>query len=89
MPIRIGPLGTQIAGRTNAVVVVADYPLAPEHVFPAAQDDAQAAYRGLVAHGFLKIAIAGDSAGGCMALALLSVTATLRRKVPTQAPKRV
>lgn len=63
----------QIAARTSTAVFIAEYRLAPEHVFPAAVEDAHAAYRGLVARGAKHIAIVGDSAGGGLALALLSV----------------
>jgi acetyl esterase/lipase len=59
---------SQIAARTQASVFVAEYGLAPERPFPAAVDDADAAYRGLVAKGFSRIAIAGDSSGGGLAL---------------------
>ena len=54
-------------------VFAADYRLAPEHPFPAGLDDVVAAYRGLVASGIpaTEITLAGDSAGGGMALALL------------------
>jgi len=45
--------------------------LAPERQFPAAYDDAQAAYRGLIASGLTRIALAGDSAGGGLALSLV------------------
>jgi monoterpene epsilon-lactone hydrolase len=50
-----------------------DYRLAPEHPFPAALDDSLAAYRGLVNNGIApdKIIVAGDSAGGTLALALI------------------
>src|SRR5450432_4335458 len=58
----------QIAARAKAPAFVADYGLAPERPFPAAVDDADAAYRGLAAAGFSKISIAGDSAGGGLAL---------------------
>lgn len=61
----------QIAIRAKAAVFIAEYGLAPEHPFPAAIDDALAAYGGLVAAGFGRIAIAGDSAGGGLTLALL------------------
>lgn len=62
----------QIAARSHAAVFVPAYRLAPEHAFPAAVDDARAAYRGLADHGAQRIAIAGDSAGGGLALVLLA-----------------
>ena len=63
----------QIAARTNTVTFAADYRLAPEHMFPAAVDDALAVYRSLVDHGAQRILIAGDSAGGGLALVLLAL----------------
>ena len=66
-------LAGQVAARANAVAFVADYRRAPEDPFPAAVDDARAAYRGLVAAGARKIAIVGDSSGGGLALAVLSI----------------
>ena len=60
-----------IAGGTPAVSV--DYRLAPEFPFPAAVEDAVAAYRFLLRSGIAprKIVAAGDSAGGNLALVLL------------------
>lgn len=66
-------LAGQFAARTNTVIFVADYRLAPENPFPAAIDDAEAAYRGLVERGIGSIAIVGDSAGGGLTLSLLSI----------------
>jgi acetyl esterase/lipase len=50
-----------------------EYRLAPEHPFPAAVEDSVAAYRWLLSQGFKpeQIVLAGDSAGGGLALALL------------------
>jgi acetyl esterase/lipase len=66
----------QIAARSGADAFVADYRLAPEHPFPAAIDDAAAAYHGLIAKGAPRIAVVGDSAGGGLTLALLSILAS-------------
>jgi acetyl esterase/lipase len=68
----------QIASRVGADAFVPDYRLAPEHPFPAAIDDAVAAYRGLLAEGEERIVVVGDSAGGGLSLALLSVIASAK-----------
>ncbi|MDR4306955.1 alpha/beta hydrolase [Chelatococcus sambhunathii] len=63
----------RIARGARAEVVVLDYRLAPEHPFPAALEDAEAAYVGLIERGVdpSRLVIAGDSAGGNLAFALL------------------
>jgi acetyl esterase/lipase len=67
------PLVAELARRTSARVITLDYRLAPEHPYPAAVDDAQAAYRGLLEQGIdpAHIALAGESAGGGLAVATL------------------
>lgn len=64
-----------IAARAGMAAFVADYPLAPETPFPAAFDQACAAYRGLLAAGHRGVVLAGDSAGGGLTLAVLAALA--------------
>jgi monoterpene epsilon-lactone hydrolase len=67
------PLASHLAARTGLPVLLVDYRLGPEHVFPAAVDDAVTAYAWLLARGFEpgRIVVAGDSAGGGLTLATL------------------
>ncbi len=62
----------QIASRANAMTFAVDYRLAPEYPYPAAVDDALAAYAGL-AERSRSIVLAGDSAGGGLALVTLAL----------------
>lgn len=66
-------LGEFLSREARAQVFMLDYRLAPEHPFPAAVDDAVSAWRWLLAQGFQpgQLVIAGDSAGGGLALATL------------------
>ncbi|WP_347468895.1 alpha/beta hydrolase fold domain-containing protein [Burkholderia stagnalis] len=63
---------TRLADESGLAVWAPDYRLAPEHPHPAALDDALAAYAALRAQGHApsRIVVAGDSAGGALALAL-------------------
>lgn len=64
---------SKLAAATGTTALHIDYRLGPEHPFPAATDDALAAYRWLLAQGTdpASVVLAGDSAGGGLALALL------------------
>jgi monoterpene epsilon-lactone hydrolase len=66
------PITVTLARHSGARVFALDYRLAPEHRFPAGLDDAIAGYRWLLANGIdpRSIAVAGDSAGGGMTVAL-------------------
>jgi acetyl esterase/lipase len=66
-------LASAIAAETGMRVLLLGYRLAPEHPFPAAVDDARAAYRWLLAQGLApqQVVVAGDSAGGGLTMALL------------------
>lgn len=62
---------SHLARSSGATVFAIDYRLAPEHPFPAASDDALSAYYWLLENGYApeRVFIAGDSAGGGLALA--------------------
>jgi acetyl esterase/lipase len=66
-------LASQVGRRTLAKVISVDYRLAPEDPYPAAVEDALAAYEALLRSGTAPsdIAFAGESAGGGLAIATL------------------
>jgi phosphinothricin tripeptide acetyl hydrolase len=66
-------LAAAIARAAGTTALLADYRLAPEHPFPAALDDAVAAYQWLLGRGLApgRIVVAGDSAGGGLTVAAL------------------
>jgi epsilon-lactone hydrolase len=63
----------RLAVGANARVLGVDYRLAPEHRFPAQQEDCLAAVRAVLAEGVSpeRLALAGDSAGGALVVATL------------------
>jgi epsilon-lactone hydrolase len=65
---------SRLALSADARVLGVDYRLAPEHPFPAQQEDCLAATRALLASGVdpRRLALAGDSAGGSLTVATLT-----------------
>jgi acetyl esterase/lipase len=90
----IGDLGTchvfcsHIASRTSCLVVSVDYRLAPEHKFPAAVEDALAAFRWVRENGRAlggnpnRVAVGGDSAGGYLSAVIAQEMKRLNEKLP-------
>ncbi len=67
-------------------VFVPDYRLAPEHPFPAAPQDVQAVYRALRAGPATgRLVVAGDSAGGNLALGLMLALRDAGERLPDAA----
>lgn len=78
-----------LADESECVVVSVDYRLAPEHPFPAAVDDAVAAYRWVHDHATEltvepgRVGVMGDSAGGNLAAVVAQVTRDTDVPAPT------
>jgi phosphinothricin tripeptide acetyl hydrolase len=77
-------LAAAIAGAGGASALLLDYRLAPEHPYPAAVEDATAAYRWLLDQAVApeRIVIAGDSAGGGLTVATLLALRDARVPLP-------
>lgn len=84
-------LAAEIARLLDLPVISVEYRLAPEHKFPAAPDDAEAAARWIAGNGdalgrtFTGLVLCGDSAGGN----LVTVTAAALRDRPAALPLRM
>jgi len=89
-PVTHRAITGHLAARCGARVFAADYRLAPEHPYPAALDDAVAAYRGLLAEGVAPgdLVIAGDSAGGGLCVASVLALREQKESLPQKFWKR-
>lgn len=79
-------LASDLAAAADASVLLLDYRLAPEYPYPAGLEDAQAAYCWLINNQSFQpkqISIAGDSAGGNLALGLLLSIKDQEKPQPT------
>ena len=81
------PLAADLARRTATRVITVDYRLAPENPYPAALQDARAAYEGLLKQGVDpgRIALAGESAGAGLAMATLLALRDAGTTLPSSA----
>jgi epsilon-lactone hydrolase len=80
-------LVARLSKAAQARALALDYRLAPEHPFPAAVDDSITAYRWLLAQGYKpgRIVIAGDSAGGGLAISTLLALRDIGAPLPAGA----
>ncbi|HET6290832.1 MAG TPA: alpha/beta hydrolase [Amycolatopsis sp.] len=75
-------LTTRVSGGTGLPVFACEYRLAPRHRFPTAADDVRAAYERLIGEGYRRILVAGDSAGGHLAVDLAAQLIRERKDPP-------
>jgi monoterpene epsilon-lactone hydrolase len=78
-------LASELARRARSRAASVEYRLAPEHPYPASLEDALAAYRGVLDSGIRAsdVVVAGESAGGGLAIALLATLADHRLPPPS------
>ena len=77
-------LGSRIARYTGSKLLLFDYRLAPEHPFPEGLEDVQAVYQWVLdrCDPGTSIALVGDSAGGGLALTLVSLLLKNKARLP-------
>ncbi len=80
------PLASKLSHSTGWDTLCFEYRLAPEHPFPAAVDDAMAAWNYLMYQGYgaRDVVVAGDSAGGNLALVLCHRLMAAGRNLPAR-----
>jgi acetyl esterase/lipase len=76
------PFCSRLGSALGARVLFADYRLAPEHPFPAAFEDGLAAWQHAVGMAGGKLLLAGDSAGGGLALAVAQAAMAQGMRAP-------
>ncbi|MFL4468939.1 alpha/beta hydrolase [Tateyamaria armeniaca] len=83
-PRTICKMAGHLAKKAGFCAVIPEYPLAPEHPFPAAVDHGLAAYQALLDEGIdpSQIIIGGDSAGGNLALSVLGQLVAIKAPMP-------
>lgn len=75
----------RLAAFSGRKVCAIAYPLAPEHPYPAQREAGLAVYRALLAGDHGPVAIAGESAGGNLALSLITAAASAGLPLPVAA----
>ncbi len=75
----------RLAAYSGRKVCAIDYPLAPEQPYPAQRDAGLAVYRALLEGGHGRVAIAGESAGGNLALSIIHTAASAKLPLPVAA----
>jgi acetyl esterase/lipase len=77
-------LAARLGAASGMAALIPHYRRAPEHAFPAALEDGLAAYRALLARGYPpgRVVLAGDSAGGGLALSVAAGAAAAGLPAP-------